>query len=322
MTLLQKVNDLKASDDAWVCYSDFKPVSISTDDDSIHELTNFFWMSPYQVKLAERFGGVVQVDVSEGRNVYNFYLTTFVIVDGENKSRNLAYSLHNRQDALTFEWMFRRLDMYLNKGYPFTAIFSDRDPAIISAVEKVWPGIFHGHCLWHLLKNIKKRVGRLLLGEFNRFMSDFWKVYSMGSPPMFVEQWANLLRTWPIAAPYLSSSIFPDRDTFAWAWVGTRFLAGMRTTGRVETEHKNYKLHGLSASSTFNEVFDLLNDRTVLQKELAIWQRYKVRTIMRTSKNVGISSSASNFYGIEWFLWTNPSRMSTIVNLLFIRPYT
>ena len=177
MTLLQKINGLKASDENWVCYPDFKLSSTSTEDNSVHELTRLFWMSPYQRELGKRFGDVLQVDVSEGHNGYNFYLTTFVMVDGENNSRNLAYCLHDRQDAPTFEWMFQHLDPFLNSGCVFSAIFSDRDGAIIKAVEKVWPEVFHGHCLWHLLKNIRKKLGPLLQGEFSKFMSDFWDVY-------------------------------------------------------------------------------------------------------------------------------------------------
>ena len=279
MTLLQILNDLKASDDNWVYYPDFKSLT-STDGNSVHELTRIFWMSPYQREMGKRYGDVLQVDVSEGRNMYNFYLTTFVLVDDENRSRNLAYCMHDRQDAPTFEWMFQRLDLHLNSGCKFTAIFSDRDLALIAAVEKVWHHVFHGHCLWHLLKNLAKNLEPLLQGEFNKFMADFWSVYRVGSPPMFLEKWGILLNNWLIAAPYLNKNIFPDRDTFAWPWVGVRFLAGLRTTGRVESEHKTHKLAGLCSSSTFTEVFELLHDRVNQQKDLAEWQEYKVCPIL------------------------------------------
>ena len=88
------------------------------------------------------------------------------------------------------------------------------------------------------------------------------------------------VNNWPIAAPDLNKNIFPDRDTFAWPWVGVRFLAGLRTTGRVESEHKTHKLIGLCSSSTFTEVFELLHNRTNQQKDLAEWQEYKVYPIL------------------------------------------
>jgi len=67
-------------------------------------LARFFWMSPYQIALAHLHGDILIVDVTENKNVYGMYLTIFVIIDGEYRSRNIAYCLSDRQDQPMFVW--------------------------------------------------------------------------------------------------------------------------------------------------------------------------------------------------------------------------
>jgi hypothetical protein len=50
-------------------------------------------MSPYQLALARLYGEVITLDVSENRNAYKMHLTTLVVVDGKNRTRNIAYCL-------------------------------------------------------------------------------------------------------------------------------------------------------------------------------------------------------------------------------------
>lgn len=85
-----------------------------------------------------------------------------------------------------------------------------------------------------------------------------------------------MVEKYPEAAGYLQTNIYPDRERWAWAWVGSRFLAGVRTTGRVEVEQRIYKQMGLGMRTSLNEVFDKLNARSMEQKDQEFMQRYKV----------------------------------------------
>lgn len=263
--LSNKLSQLEAQEEGWI-YRYWH--------NNEGRLARFFWMNPWQVSMLHIYGDILVVDVSEGRNIYNMYLTTIIIIDSENKSRDVAFCLSERQDGTTFEWIFRLVQYAMckesNQFTKLTAIFSDRALAIVSAVAEIWPDVFHGTCLWHLQGNLKKNI-QGLLGQrrWSRFMSDFWQVYRMGSRQTFEQAWAWLLDEYPETIPYLQSEVYPDRDKWAWAWVGTRFTCGLRTTGRVETEHKNYKLLGISRDSTLVQVFDLLCSRSAYQRNQA-----------------------------------------------------
>ena len=236
-------------------------------------------MSPGQVALARLYGEVMVLDVSEGRNLYKMHLTTIVVVDGDNRTRNIAYCLSERQDTDTFVWIFQYVARVINRQPAVTklgAVFSDRDHAIAAAIKKVWPNVFHGICLWHLHENLAKNLSSLLTSSLQLFMHDFWETYRMGSPETFEVAWEQLLSRWPSAVQYLQYYIYPDREKWAWAWVGSRFTVGLRTTGRVECEHKNYNLLGLGSHSTLNEVFDTLCRQAERQKDNDVEKKLQV----------------------------------------------
>ena len=250
--LSNKLQQLELKDPGW-------KYQFHHNDDG--RLARFFWMNPRQVSLFLLYGAVIILDVSENRNAYKMHLTTVIVVDGENRTRNVAYCLHDRQDTDAFVWIFLKLKLISthsgNRGVQqLEAIFTDRDGAIAAAIQRVWPEVRHRACLWHIHENIQLNLGSI--DQYHAFMAEFWRVYWMSSEETFEDAFRDLVDRWPAASSYLTTNLYPDRQKWAWAWLGNSFAAGLRTTGRVEGEHKNYKLLGLSRSSTLNEVFDLL----------------------------------------------------------------
>lgn len=94
MILFQRFNYLKANDDDWIYYSDFKS-SILEDEIIIHELTRIFWISLDQYEMGKCYDDILQVNVSENRNIYYFYFIIFILMNEENKSWNLVYYIYN-----------------------------------------------------------------------------------------------------------------------------------------------------------------------------------------------------------------------------------
>jgi hypothetical protein len=260
-------------------------------------MSRFFWMSPYQVDLARTYGEALIFDVSVNRNIYKMYLTTFIVVDGENVSRNVAYCLSERQDTDTFTWMLEQYKAAINSKpcfAVFSSIWTDRDPAMAGAIESVYPDIFHGTCTWHLQENLDKNVKPRCQRVYHHFLNQFWECYRRGSPEAFEASWERLIDAWPSLMEYLQLHIYPDRHKWAWAWVGSRFAVGLRTTGRVENEHKNNRLLGLGGHSTLNEVFDKLCDRSERQRDDAFAKKIEV-CVHVIFTNLGQSNPISFF---------------------------
>ena len=68
----------------------------------LNQLNHLFWMNPYQKILAKFFGDVIILDTCHGKNLYDYALTTFIVIDGDNESRNIGYCLHLYENKETF----------------------------------------------------------------------------------------------------------------------------------------------------------------------------------------------------------------------------
>lgn len=94
--------------------------------------------------------------------------------------------------------------------------------------------------------------------QFSSFIQDFWATYRAVSPDEFEHLWGELTLQYPVMQDYLNGELYPCRERWAWAWISTRFTAGIRTTGRVESENRISKA-SVGAKTSAKQPFDFLN---------------------------------------------------------------
>jgi len=138
----------------------------------LNQLNRLFWMNPYQKVLRKFFGDVIILDTCHGKNLYDYALTTFIMIDEDNESCNIGYYLHLYEDEEMFTWMFCAMRNILRTSFP-ESIFLDHAPAIECGIRSIWPDAYHGVCLWHLQKNLTENLARCLRNAFLTFMQDF-----------------------------------------------------------------------------------------------------------------------------------------------------
>lgn len=182
-----------------------------------------------------------------------------IVVDSFGKSRNAFYALHAREDAATLSWV---LQCHItNAGVSPDTIGSDRDTALIRSISETCPLSFHFYCLHHTQGNIVKHARTKLSNQFSSFIQDFWATYRAVSPDEFERLWGELTLRYPAIQDYLNEELYPCRERWAWAWISTRFTAGIRTTGRVKSENHISKSQ-VGAKTSAKQLFDFLNQRT------------------------------------------------------------
>jgi hypothetical protein len=222
-------------------------------------LTRLFWQTPQQAALSQVFGAVVFMDSSYNRNEYGMPLATFLVIDEANASRNIAHCIHSDETAEAFEWMLVHLKTTIEDDawttitkdtsvetrpkflFKINVIFTDRCAAMIVAIRRTLPDAFHAFCIFHIHLNMQEALLGRLGKKWDDFIEAFWYVYRCAVPETFDKTWERLLVRFPEARKYLTESLYPCREHWAWAWVGTQFTAGQRSTSRVESEHKNQK---------------------------------------------------------------------------------
>ncbi|KAF5376134.1 hypothetical protein D9615_007698 [Tricholomella constricta] len=232
--------------------------------DETNTVTAVFWQSDTQVELGRRFHDILLNDNSYNRNNCGYPLNLGIIVDSYGKSRNVFQVIHAREDAQTHSWVLR---CHVKSARAEPEVFgSDRDAALIRSATETLPTSLHIYCLHHTQGNVVQHSRRLLGASFGSFMQDFWATYRAVSPEEFDRLWNQLTSTYSAIKEYLDTELYPCRKQWAWAWISTTFTAGVRTTGRVESENRVTKA-AVGAKTSAKQLYDFLNERSLQQTQ-------------------------------------------------------
>ncbi|GKE70424.1 transposase, MuDR, MULE transposase domain protein [Tanacetum coccineum] len=78
-------------------------------------------------------------------------------MDGNNQALPIAFGICQGEASAGWTWFFEELKACISQKLNLS-IISDRPPAILKSVKKIFPNAFHGFCCRHLMMNaaIKK----------------------------------------------------------------------------------------------------------------------------------------------------------------------
>ena len=123
-----------------------------------NELTGLFWMTSQQCNdLWPKFHDVIVYDTTSKTNRYEMALSLFVAIDNNYKTRIVAQALTKYENQTDFNWILQ-CTLQATNNLPPKVLFTDSDPAIIAAVQVVYPQTRHLLCIYHLLENVKKKA--------------------------------------------------------------------------------------------------------------------------------------------------------------------
>ncbi|XP_062118448.1 uncharacterized protein LOC133832076 [Humulus lupulus] len=78
------------------------------------------------------------------------------VKDGNNQIFSLAFGIGDSENDNAWIWFFTRLKEAIGDRENL-CIVSDRHKRIKNAVEQVYPGVYHGVCLYHLKQNLRTK---------------------------------------------------------------------------------------------------------------------------------------------------------------------
>src|SRR5215469_7027667 len=113
--------------------------------------------SQQSTDLWPRFHNVIIFDTTSKTNRYEMALSLFVAIDNNYKTRIVAQALTKYENQADFNWILQYTLQAAN-NLPPKILFTDSDPAIIAAVQEVYPQTRHLLCIYHLLENVKKKA--------------------------------------------------------------------------------------------------------------------------------------------------------------------
>ncbi|CAN0429829.1 unnamed protein product [Laminaria digitata] len=125
--------------------------------DGSGRLNKIFWSTTDQQLLAHQYGHLVIQDNTCLTNKYDLKLMLIIGVDSENKSVVLAQGFFSDEQTTSFAYHEQFIERDEAKGVRNRVIITDADAAMTRAVAEHLANTVHLHCLWHIMKNVKKR---------------------------------------------------------------------------------------------------------------------------------------------------------------------
>ena len=96
-----------------------------------------------------------------------------------------------------------------------TALYSDADPALISAVKKNYSETQHFYCIFHIDLNLKKKLKGKLQDQFESFRAKFLAMRNSLCHKKFETEWKALINEFPACEQYLTRVLYPYKSSWA-----------------------------------------------------------------------------------------------------------
>ena len=127
----------------------------------------------------------------------------FVAIDNNYKIRIIAQALTKYENQADFNWILQ-CTLQATNNLPPKVLFTDSDPAIIAAIQAVYPQTRHLLCIYHFLENVKKKAKSKLRGEAaSSFVTDFYTMRNSYSKEKFNTKYREMLTRYKPCRPYL-----------------------------------------------------------------------------------------------------------------------
>jgi hypothetical protein len=220
-------------------------------DHGERRLNSLFWMSPDQVNAYGRYQDILIMDTTSKTNQFDMMLMLIIAVDNNFRNLIVAAAILEDETEATFSWVLQELKNSCD--ITPTVIYSDADPALISAVKKNYPETHHFHCIFHIDLNLRKKLKGKLHDQFESFRAKFLGMRNSLCYKKFEIEWKVLIDEFPACEQYLTRVLYPCKSSWASYNINKNFTAGIQSTQRVEVTNKIIK-DRLSRSSCLTEV--------------------------------------------------------------------
>jgi hypothetical protein len=166
-----------------------------------NQLRRVFWMSSDQIKTYQRYSEVIVHDNTAKTNRLGMYLTCFIVVDNNFKTRLVACALSRSERTDDYAWGLREL----LKATKITSNNTSRiiQPQVVmideeAAMEAASYDVFGDStrivtCIWHMQNNVQRQMGRRLGKErFSSFYALFHDACKSLTPSAFTDIWLSI----------------------------------------------------------------------------------------------------------------------------------
>lgn len=229
--------------------------------DSQGRITHLFMAHPLSVKLAKSFSNIFVMDCTYKTNRINMPLLDIIGVSCFNTSFYSGFAFLKTETVESYEWALEAFKVIFGHTDNRFVIMSDRELALMNAINNIFPSATNLLCVWHIQKNVVSNCKGFFehVEEFDIFMSSWNNIVYSTTEDMFVHNWNEfelLYREKKDAIAYVKKNCFPWKEKFVSAWTEKHLHFGNRSSSRAEGAHAKLKLYLQVSTGGFKEVCD------------------------------------------------------------------
>nr|KAJ0204763.1 hypothetical protein LSAT_V11C500257010 [Lactuca sativa] len=227
-------------------------------------LNAMFWADETDKLYYKEFGDVISFDATFRTNKYGMIFVLFTAIDNHKRSINIGAGLLSNESIESYCWL---LEAFLKAHVKHPQlVLTDQDPAILQAVEAIFPTSNHRLCMWHIMKKLQAKVSVDFLENTDfrkRFTKLVWNVYI--EPEVFESRWKLLMRKFKLQDKRWFKDMYRDRKLWIPAYFKDVPLHGlMKTISRSESVNSFFNKYSNSGNFL---IYFMMNYNTAIGKQ-------------------------------------------------------
>ncbi|KAI7963067.1 hypothetical protein MJO28_001161 [Puccinia striiformis f. sp. tritici] len=171
---------------------EFKVKSTLDETTGINHLNAVFFSLPESLQLARKHASCLLIDATYKTNRYKFPLLHVTAINSCEKTFTVAFCFINTEKEVDFCWALEQLKFALEPHVP-SVIVTDKEQALMSAIENVFPSTRNLLCQWHMGKNIWSHCHKLLGDLYLPFREAWNFLIASRTPSMYEKNYKKLV---------------------------------------------------------------------------------------------------------------------------------
>ena len=206
-------------------------------DDS-EVVREIFWAHPDSVKLLNIFPIVLVMDSTYKTNKYRQPLFEIVGMTSTELTFAVGFAYMESEQTENFCWVLEKLkELFVKKDMCPQVILTDRDLALMKAIEVVFPNSINLLCRFHINKNVGAKCKQHVVNDLQKTIDTLWMEVVWASDEVEYGQRLHQLEQACVDYSgfinYVKDTwLTPHRHRFVGAWINRVLHLGNTTTNR------------------------------------------------------------------------------------------
>ncbi|KAI5436541.1 hypothetical protein KIW84_022873 [Lathyrus oleraceus] len=211
---------------------------ITQKKDDSEVVRKIFWAHPDSVKLLNIFPIVLVMDSTYKTNKYRQPLFEIVGMKSTELTFAVAFAYMESEQTENFCWVLEKLkELFVKKDMCPQVILTDRDLALMKAIEIMFPRSINLLCRFHINKNVGAKCKQHVVNDLQKTIDTLWMEVVWASDE--VEYGQRLHQLEQACVDYIGfinyvkdTWLTPHRHRFVGAWINRVLHLGNTTTNQ------------------------------------------------------------------------------------------